>query len=195
MNDDSRDDRSIQSEIDEKIDAAMEELISEMAKHAHDSAQNAVQYGLLMGGMDGDSSLLRLYAACIEETLILGGTLSPLDRFFLINVTGVLGTDPGAALKVAQSLAPERPMSGAPNKRGRAYGLALHVFQAIEDQGAKSMEDAWAIVAEKIGVSESLVKQAWITWKPVILAVQDERTGQDTAKAIKERFLANKKNK
>jgi hypothetical protein len=93
-----------------------------------------------------------------------------------------------------------RVVSRPAGKRGRTskgfegFNIAFLVLDALSENGASSVEKAWAMVADTRGIDAETVKKHWIKWKPHVLKTCESKTPGLPA-SIKEMIAKNKAGK
>jgi hypothetical protein len=151
----------------------LQRTISEFARYADSGSAAAVEFLMFREACKGDPSFMGAFATQMLATLVSGEDFNPAERMMLTELLN----------RVSGHKAVARAISGAARKRGtskegyKGFATALRVLTAVMDEGATSVEEAWAIVAEQSGLSDSAVKASWIRWKGEIDLAMVENEG------------------
>lgn len=69
--------------------------------------------------------------------------------------------------------------SGRPRKGARHLKVAMAVFFEIFDNGARSVEEAWASVASRANLDADAVRKYWSRWKPYVAQIHKDALLKD----------------
>lgn len=166
----------------------LQRTISEFARYADGGSAAAVDYLMFREACKGDPSFMGAFATQMLAALVAREEFNPAQRMMLTELLN----------RISGHKAVARAVSGAARNRGaskegyKGFATALRVLAAVMDEGATSVEEAWAIVAEQSGLSDSTVKASWIRWKGEIDSAMVETEGS-LDEAVRAMILTNKK--
>lgn len=113
-----------------------------------------------VAAIDGDQSFAGKALWEVQERLLRGEPLDEADQWFLAVVISRVANN-----KIATNAICGREGKRGAGKRGyKGWGTALDVLRQLRN-GAQSVEEAIAMVAERRNLSESMVMKYWGEWK------------------------------
>lgn len=161
---------------DESTALAFEQVAMEMRTAGEQLPVHTRFYELVMGAaLEGDPSFARMAA---QRTLlaIAESQINPAYKAFAMYAMHGLVRSPN----LARDLFNPGKGAGAPKKQLGAFLAARRVYAVVTENGAKTVEDAIAIVAEESHKSDSLIAKHWGRFKGDVFALETAVGGADS---------------
>ena len=179
------DDDALEKQREEE---AWNKLVDEVDRYSEASNENYCEAEIVRLAMGGDEGLTRLMSESTFRKLLFQEELNPLDRLWLHHLLIKVQY----SSNVARALCDTR--RGAAKNGAKGLRVAWLVSMEVFDHKAPSIEAAWAAVAEKEHLSESMVKKHWVKWKSMVLRGIEVDETPDTEAALKAKLALNRVN-